>query len=198
MKENVNTKSYWDEKHSRPEMHPDKYAQGHHKNLFLKIVDKLVEKKVNRLLDVGSGNGHLYYHIKKQLRKMDYYGVDFSRTAIENTRAEWPELSKKLYVEDCSTLSYFKYNFFDAVVIAEVLEHLEDCCIFPTMAASWRVLKEGGSLIITVPKSKSGHIEHLRNYSRISLAAVFNGLLPLNRVKIEELESWYIAVGIKS
>mgnify|MGYP001288052633 FL=1 len=111
-----------------------------------KIYQKMVLERVNKgtkLLDVGCGHSDL---LKKAYERAEFaFGIDPS----VDVRSRNPFLKdiRNEYVEKMS----FEDNFFDIVVCAWVLEHIEN----PERAFSeiCRVLKPGGTVIFLTPNS---------------------------------------------
>lgn len=131
-------------------------------------------KPGDRLLDLGCGD----MQFKSLLPQADYTGVD-----LDASKA--PEAIH----HDLAVTPYpFKDAEFDAIICSEVLEHLWS----PTKALAevHRILKPGGTLVITVPNFHSidniltNHetllyaednlfsIEHIRQYSAASMQAL--------------------------
>lgn len=110
---------------------------------FLEAIKNLKSPKI---LEVGVGQGR---YVKKLLifrPDLKLYGVDISKTAIEKIKKSGPK--GRYYVAGVEKLP-FSDNFFDVVVIADVLEHLID----PGKAVReiHRVLKGGGIFHFYVP-----------------------------------------------
>lgn len=102
------------------------------------------EKKI---LNIGVGNGAFERLAIKQ--KKDIYSLDPSEIAIEKLISEL-QMKNKAYVGFSQNIP-FPDAFFDAVVISEVLEHLEDSVLYQTLQEIKRVLKIGGKIIGSVP-----------------------------------------------
>lgn len=100
-----------------------------------------------KILEAGMGQGKFLKKIAKFRPDAQLYGVDISNTAIEAVQRE-NTLKGDFRVGDAQSLP-FSGDFFDAVVIADVLEHLED----PQKAVleAKRVLKFGGIFHFYVP-----------------------------------------------
>jgi len=109
-----------------------------------KIVHLVAKKACGRLkiLDVGCGTGNLSQDIKRST-KLEVYGVEIDK---ESAR----EAKKKIdvIIADAQSLP-FRKNVFDIVVSNQVIEHVIDVDSF--LMEINRVLKSGGSLIISTP-----------------------------------------------
>ncbi len=101
-------------------------------------------------LDVGGDNGVISYYLRQ--RGGTWYSVDGSEKAVESIR--------NLVGERVQLISGAKLPFadgmFDAVVIIDYLEHIQEDYQF--VAECHRVLKPTGRLIVNVPHVKRGAI----------------------------------------
>jgi SAM-dependent methyltransferase len=111
----------------------------------------LQRAKANSVLEAGCGLGYFTYALKRA--GYDIIGVDVSHQAVEQaTRAYGP------FYEAESIESYARTagRTFDAIVMVEVIEHLED----PIAAVqdAVRLLSPGGSVVLTTPnRTYYGH-----------------------------------------
>jgi SAM-dependent methyltransferase len=100
-----------------------------------------------RVLNIGVGSGDL-----ERLgggKGVEMYALDPSDKAIERLR-------KNLAMGDRAQSGYaqnipFQDNFFDVVVMSEVLEHLSDDVLIRAAKEVFRVLKIGGRFVATTP-----------------------------------------------
>jgi ubiquinone/menaquinone biosynthesis C-methylase UbiE len=104
-------------------------------------------KPNERVLNIGVGNGSLEYLALK--KGVDIYCLDPSEKSIDN-------LFNKLGVSDKFRVGYsqnipFPDDFFNAVIMSEVLEHLSEKDFNETLKEVKRVLKNSGKFLITVP-----------------------------------------------
>jgi len=103
-------------------------------------------KKGGRVLDLGCGAGRLLDWLKRH--GWQTYGVEISKQAAEYGKKRGLNIFNGELVE-----TKFPQEFFDAVVINQVLEHLYD-----PKGILWevyRVLRPGGLLIVGVPNIES-------------------------------------------
>lgn len=117
-----------------------------HRNRLKSIVATLPVGRGLKVLDAGCGEGHLIELMHQHSPDSDYYGFDVTEVAIRKAKQRCPfakvELSDILQnaVPD---------NFFDVITCTEVLEHIID---YESVTSELkRVLKPGGSLILTFP-----------------------------------------------
>lgn len=99
-----------------------------------------------KVLDLGCGAGRFTNLIKMNKRKLTVYGIDISRNAIKTASKNFPDINFR----PASVYHLpFKNNYFDAVVLRHVLEHLEN----PTDALEEinRILKPGGLFYSSTP-----------------------------------------------
>lgn len=109
----------------------------------------LLDDRPGRVLDIGCGPGRMVIDLMK--RDNTVYGVDISeemlRIADENIRKEGVGGEHHLSQGNIESLD-FDDNFFDQVVCAGVIEYLKEDD--KAVRELNRVLKEGGTLILTV------------------------------------------------
>ena len=99
------------------------------------------------LLEVGCGTGMFVRSVQRYRPDLETYGCDISQKAISMAGQDkkYPICYE---VADAASLPY-EGNNFDVVVMADVLEHLEN--VKETLKECLRVLKEEGVLHLTVP-----------------------------------------------
>ncbi len=111
-----------------------------------------------KVLDLGTGTGELAHRLKE-------LGYDVEAADIDPSRCQYPDIA----VRACDIMSGLPYadGTFDALVLAEVIEHLEDP--FKGARELNRVLRPGGVLVLTTPNY--GNIETRIHY-------LFTGCIP--------------------
>ena len=106
------------------------------------------------ILDYGIGKGHLTNYLLEN-SKLDIFGCDFSNETVINTDRQFGERSN---FKGCILVKEFPSNFsenqFDLVFLVEAIEHLTDNYLVTTLAEINRILKPGGSIVVTTPNEE--------------------------------------------
>lgn len=99
------------------------------------------------VLNIGVGDGSL--ERLAVARSIEIYSLDPSVQAIDALRGalELGERARSGYVQAIP----FDGESFDAVVLSEVIEHLDDEVLVQALTETRRVLKPGGRLVISTP-----------------------------------------------
>jgi trans-aconitate methyltransferase len=137
------------------------------------------------LLDVGCGN-HSASYINRFFPSCRYHGLDVSRY-YKNDQCDF-ECMEAFYEVDLNSLDYrvVPDAFFDAIVLAHVIEHLpEGELVLEALAPK---LKVGGVLYVECPHPRSlafpsmrdtlnfyDDSTHVRMYTQMELRACFQG-----------------------
>ena len=101
-----------------------------------------------KVLNIGVGSGALE---KKLLRNgVEVFSLDPSNETMERLRGELA-LTDSSLKQGYSESIPFEDNFFDRVIMTEVLEHLPSEVYIATLVEVKRVLKPGGCFLGTVP-----------------------------------------------
>jgi ubiquinone/menaquinone biosynthesis C-methylase UbiE len=121
------------------------FIRNFHNSRLDKIVDFLPKDKKFKILDAGCGEGHLLEKIKNK-RYDELFGADIHIVALKKARLRCP--SAKISKQDLTNLKY-KDNFFDIIICSGVIEHIPK--YKEAIEEMKRVLRPGGSLIISIP-----------------------------------------------
>jgi ubiquinone/menaquinone biosynthesis C-methylase UbiE len=112
----------------------------------------LDDLKPGKLLDVGCGGGQFMH----QMHNLGWTvtGLDFDGKAVENAKIRYGSALTFLHTDLPG--AKFPDNFFDAVTMNHVIEHVPDPVAL--LKEARRILKVGGRLIATTPNIQSfGH-----------------------------------------
>jgi len=103
---------------------------------------------VKRILDIGSGNGHLCSSIASE--GYDVVGVEYDKIGVDIASKMYPQISFLNYgVQDDPDLLIQRVGTFDTIVSTEVIEHLFSPHLLPKYA--YRTLNTAGYIILTTP-----------------------------------------------
>lgn len=117
------------------------------KRRVINIIKELDVKENEYVLDCGCGDG-LYLTILTELSKGILCGFDLDSKGIEKAYVHLKEKKVDFKIGDICSMPYSD-NFFDKIIISEVLEHINDDK--KAVKELYRVLKKNGVLLITVP-----------------------------------------------
>lgn len=126
---------------------------------LITYIKKTEKRNINnvKVLDIGIGNGDLEELAVKE--GIAIYALDPNAEAIENLRKKLGSRVKadltERFVVGYSQSNPFKNDFFDYVIISEVIEHLEEDIMTGTLLEIQRILKKGGKVIGTVPANEN-------------------------------------------
>lgn len=117
------------------------------------VIDRLGPGQGETILDIGCGNARDLLQILDAGASI--VGVDLSEGMIEQARLELEAAGYsgvRLEVGDATRLS-FPEGTFDKVLCSEVIEHIPDAAA--AAREMWRVLKPGGTLVMSTPNRAS-------------------------------------------
>lgn len=127
---------------------------------------------VERLLDVGSGQGDFLATAAQAGVATAYAGIELSESGVRISRHKLPEariLQMDLF--DPSPESAALEGWATAAVCSDVIEHVDDSVDF--LHRLGRYLSDGGKLVVTVPGGPMSafdrHIGHRRHFSDMSV-----------------------------
>jgi len=108
------------------------------------LVYRWLDPSINSLLDFGcdDGNGSFLFSKKANL----VWGIDVNEKSINLAKNKFPEIN---FLVNKSEKLPFDNNYFDAVIMTDVLEHVDS--EINAINEIFKVLKSGGQFIITTP-----------------------------------------------
>lgn len=106
----------------------------------------LKEQKIKKILDFGCNTGFYASEVKKNTGA-EVYGTDINEYALDVGRKKYPEI-KFLSLEKAASMK----NYFDAIILIHVLEHVPDCS--QTLSLLKSLLAKNGKIIINVPQER--------------------------------------------
>ncbi|HUR28057.1 MAG TPA: class I SAM-dependent methyltransferase, partial [Planctomycetota bacterium] len=114
------------------------------------FVERLVTLGASgRVLDIGTGPGHIPLLLVERLPDVTVVGIDLSEHMLrvaERRRVQSPHRSRiEFRIADAKTLP-FPRGSFDVVASNTILHHISDPRQF--LSEAWRVLKPGGTFLI--------------------------------------------------
>ncbi len=107
----------------------------------------LVPKTARRIMEIGPGVGHSIPLLRERCPSADYYAADLSEKTVERLAERHRGTFAVAAIEDLP----WKHVTFDAILMLEVLEHVEAPRTFRVLSALRERLSENGVLILSVP-----------------------------------------------
>ena len=141
------------------------------------------------LLDIGCLDSNIPVTAMALYPKTQAWGIDIAWESIGAMSRKFPEVNYE--VQDLYKMT-FKDNFFDYVVLGEVLEHLENSQ--GAIKEAVRVLKQKGWLAISTPLEEAnepGAVDHHHHLWSYSVQDMIDLLKPYGKVVTAVLGSQY-------
>lgn len=110
-----------------------------------KLVWDWVPEGTQRLLDVGCGNGLFTQWLRR--KAVEVTGVDHNPRNCQRAAREYPDIT---FAASAAEALPFPDDWFDCVVCSDTIEHTDDDQA--SVNELVRVLKPGGTLILTMPQ----------------------------------------------
>jgi len=148
----------------------DAYDRMDHSQPNEAFVSRLVELGAHgRMLDVGTGPGHIPLLVCERIADAHVVGIDLSRNMLahaERHRAASPHAGRvEFTLADAKGLAFADRSF-DTVFSNTILHHLPDPR--PFLAEAYRVLRHGGVLLVRDlfrPETPERALELVRRYA---------------------------------
>ena len=117
---------------------------GRWKSIAQKLIDLYSLKSGSRVLDVGCGKGFLLYEMKMLIPKIEIYGFDISKYAIDNAKEE---IKDKIFVYNAEKPYPYEDKYFDLVISINTLHNLR---IYDLKNALTEIERVGNNKLIIV------------------------------------------------
>lgn len=154
-------------------------------------IAKLVDCS-KKTLDFGVGPGDILAYLINQKYYIDYTGIDIAKNFIDRLTKIFPN---QFFF--CREIKEIEDSSFQQIFALEVFEHIEIPSIKSIYQHIWRILKDKGTLIISVPIyekledftlccSKCGHLENSAGHVRAFIPQLVFAELEFAGFKIKE------------
>ena len=143
------SRRWWDESTSRTGFHEQYFSRVAGDSL-LRFVESAGVALDGRVLDFGCGPGYLLE--KLAAKNVDCHGIEFSPEAVEKAQDRLRAAGSPGTVELARGIpTPLEDSGFDVVFFLETLEHLLEDDRRPTVAELGRIVRPGGTVVVTVP-----------------------------------------------
>lgn len=137
------------------------YFSAHSGAAIVGRADREVGLRGKRVLDFGAGHGDLLAHLFA--RGIAAKGLEFSSGSALATRARFSNEPLFGGIEIADELpAPFPEGSFDVIFLVEVVEHLLEHQLGPTVREIERLLVPGGYVVATAPNDEELVLEHVR------------------------------------
>jgi SAM-dependent methyltransferase len=134
------------------------YFSSHAGRWIVKQVDREIGLRGKRVLDFGCGRGDLLGHL--YTRRIAAEGIEFSEESARATSERFA--NEPLFGGVAVGSNTLSPESFDVVFLVEVIEHLLDEQIEPTLEEVARLLAPGGLVVVTAPNGEDLWAETVR------------------------------------
>jgi SAM-dependent methyltransferase len=113
------------------------------------LVERL--RRGQRVLNIGIGGG--FFELLALRRRIEVYSLDPSEAAVKRVR-DTLGMGDRAVIGRAEAAP-FEDRYFDAIVMSEVLEHLDDDVLSGALAEVRRLLAPAGRFLVTVPHNEN-------------------------------------------
>jgi len=132
------------------------YARGFSvssRERILKVLDMVKDTPIERLLDIGCGDGSISVLLKEVAQAKEVYGIELSPNGAKKASQK----GVNVIVFDLEELNKkrlpYPDSYFDLIFCGDIIEHIFEPSFL--LKEIWRVLKKSGSCIVTTPNLAS-------------------------------------------
>jgi len=131
-------------------------------NFYQQLYENVEWKDNMRILEVGCGSGMHIKEIKSRAANINYVGVDYSQTMINECMRINPDV--EFYHQDILKLNLPKGSLFDLIVTINTVYFIDDLRLMMRNLKSYLV--EGGELHVGKrPKEDLDQLNHITQYN---------------------------------
>src|SRR3990170_4115006 len=142
----LNTPSFWDSKFKTEGNLEDQDWMTKDR---VEIAASYIPSGKLKLLDIGAGLGWVEEIVSKDIN-VEIYANDFSGKSVRLLKRRF----KGYFTQQSIYKMSYPSNFFDVVLVLEVLEHIPPSKIFKVLRSIHSLLKKEGVIIISVPMNE--------------------------------------------
>lgn len=143
--EDLNTPELWDKLNRRKRLEKKENPMAYDR---IKAVSELIQGEGIKVLNIGVGSGDLEHEVLQRNKDIEWNGIDISTSSVIEAKKNFPSNNfKKGSIRNLK----FDNNYFNYVVILEVLEHIRPSKVLSALNEVYRVLLSKGKLIVSVP-----------------------------------------------
>ncbi len=121
-----------------------KYIEGRWEKIAKEMIKYYNLPEDAKILDIGCGKGFLLYDFKKCLPKAEIHGIDISKYAVENSKAE---IKDRIILGNANNLPW-EDNYFDLVISIMSLHCLHTYDLLKSLKEMQRVGKKNKYLCV--------------------------------------------------
>lgn len=131
---------------------------------IVEIIDALDVKGNEKILDCGCGDGFYVMVLRSLYPNIEITGIDYDEKILAKAQKYLKQDRLTKLIKGAIYDLPFPDNYFDKIILSEVLEHLDDEVL--GMREIYRVLKPKGILAITVPNHNYPFFWDVLNWTR--------------------------------
>jgi hypothetical protein len=149
-----------------------------HTSRHIRCSNLVNQHKFKNFLDFGSGDGQLFQYLKISSKKRYFAYEPFIKMQNEFFK-------NKFFLKGVGLITNkkkLKKNFYDLVIINEVLEHLPNKKIFEVIKTIKYITKKNSTIIISVP-IEVGLSSLVKNFIRLVFNSTHEGLTFKNLIR---------------
>ncbi len=143
-----------------------------------------------KILDIGCSHGWFEEFVGEKAKEV--IGIDLNKKDLESARKEVNKKNVEFRKNSVLDLKEFKENYFDIIVMFDVIEHIPKNTEKKALEEIKRVLKKNGKLLITTPANNFSNFFYPawyfghRHYSKKQMKNIFkNSEFKIEKIKIK-------------